>query len=327
MTVLVVCVACLAAICQLTAAGEVILAGLDVWITPPDGSTLASFADDPIPAGFFCQASEIFDGTIAFMGRPVEVVPQGSLGEADTLVLRTTDAELNAELEATTMAQVVAMNLVSIEPVETVCGPFNVAVTLNGPQPLTEMQIIQENAFGGTYHAPLTVNVTLSFTPVADPNATPLVLGRAVDFMASPTSTWAWLGGVSSGGAVEVDVDGDLVVDTLLPGTSNFSAGFLAIDDAQQSDCEPICHCDPYSKDPSTPSCYCAHLHCIYPAGCDPIAQNGTSGTSTTTTTTNGTSTSAKTGTLPDGGATADDDTSYRVPDEYVAAARQAACP
>jgi hypothetical protein len=194
------------------------------------------------------------------------------------------------------------------------------------------MRIVQENAFGGTYHAPLTVNVTLSFTPVADPSAKPLVLGRAIDFMASPTSTWAWTGGADSAGVVEVDVDGDSVVDTLLPGTSNFSAGFLAIDDAQPSDCDPICHCDPDSNDPSTPSCYCAHLHCIYPAGCDPIIHNGTSGTSTTTTTTNGTSTSAKWGTLPDAGVTpnasgTDDDTSYRVPDEYVAAAQHAACP
>lgn len=289
-------------------AGNVIYAGIDAWITPADGSTFASFKDDPIPAGFFCNESEIFDGVIAFKGKPVAVVPEGSLGGADTVVLRTSDAVFDAQSLTMTQSQVKALNLVSIDPVITSCGRFDVSVTLNGEQPLTDMVIVEESRYGGSYRAPLVVNVTMAFTPVEDPDAVPLVFGRVVDLMASPTSTWAYLGGIESNGSVELDTDGDAVVDLLVPGTSNFSAGYVQVDDLQR-DCEPICHCDPYSTDPSTPSCYCAHLHCILPAGCEPTVQTGT-------TTTTGTITNTTTKSLDD----------YQVPQQYIDAAQQAAC-
>lgn len=261
-------------------AGDVIYSGVDAWITPADGSTRASFKQDPIPAGFFCKGSEIFDGVIAFKGEPVVVSPDGSLGGADTIVLRTADAPFNARMTTTTLSQVKALQLVSIEPIETSCGRFDVAVTLNGEQPLTEMSITEADLNGGTYSAPLTVRVTMAFTPVELPEATPLVFGRVIDFMASPTSRWQYEGGLDSFGSVEVDTDGDRMVDDLVVGTSNFSAGFMMRPD-QRIDCEPICHCDPSSVDPQTPSCHCTHLHCIWPAGCQPITYVETNGVGT----------------------------------------------
>lgn len=54
----------IAALLVLPAGAATITNGIDAWVTPGDGSSFASFADDPIPAGFFCAGSEPFTGVI-----------------------------------------------------------------------------------------------------------------------------------------------------------------------------------------------------------------------------------------------------------------------
>jgi hypothetical protein len=46
-------------------AAEPIQRGIDVFTTPADGSTYYSFAQNPIPAGFFCKGSKAFTGRVA----------------------------------------------------------------------------------------------------------------------------------------------------------------------------------------------------------------------------------------------------------------------
>src|SRR3954467_9395271 len=149
----------------LLAAGEPIHNGVDLWMTVA-GFAQTSFANEPIPAGFFCEGSQPFTGTVKFRGAPLAVEPAGSLGTIDTVVRRLDEAKFNAKGEATTRIQLMARSLVSTKPIETSCGKYNVAVGLSGKQPVTTMKVFQTDAFGGTYTAPLALNVKAVFTPV-----------------------------------------------------------------------------------------------------------------------------------------------------------------
>src|ERR1700709_1249544 len=65
-------------------AGEVVHKGVDLWMTVA-GFAQTSFADQPIPAGFFCEGSQAFTGKVKFKGAPLTVEPAGSLGSIDTV--------------------------------------------------------------------------------------------------------------------------------------------------------------------------------------------------------------------------------------------------
>src|SRR3954468_2466989 len=146
-------------------AGEVVHKGVDLWMTVA-GFAQTSFAEEPLPAGFFCDSSQPFTGKVTFKGAPLAVAPTGSLGSIDTVVQRLDDATFNAKGEATTRIQLMALSLVSSKPIETSCGKYDVAVSLSGKQPVTTMKVFQTDAFGGTYTAPLALNVKAVFTPV-----------------------------------------------------------------------------------------------------------------------------------------------------------------
>src|SRR5882757_11215040 len=66
--------------------------GVDLWMTVA-GFAQTSFADQPIPAGFFCETSQAFTGMVKFKGAPLTVEPAGSLGSIDTVVRRLDDAK------------------------------------------------------------------------------------------------------------------------------------------------------------------------------------------------------------------------------------------
>ena len=102
-------------------AGEVVHKGVDLWMTVA-GFAQTNFADEPIPAGFFCENSQPFTGKVTFKGAPLAVEPAGSLGSIDTVVRRLDDAAFNGKGEATTRIQLMALSLVSTKPIETSCG-------------------------------------------------------------------------------------------------------------------------------------------------------------------------------------------------------------
>ncbi|HYL06339.1 MAG TPA: hypothetical protein VE075_09885, partial [Thermoanaerobaculia bacterium] len=141
--------------------------GVDLWMTVT-GFARTNFADDPIPAGFFCSASQAFAGTITFKGMPLAVDPPNSLGKMDTAVRRLDDAVFNDQGEAATRIQLMALSLASTQAIETSCGKYDVAVSLApGEQPITTMRLFRTQPLGGTYSAPLALNVRLVFTPVS----------------------------------------------------------------------------------------------------------------------------------------------------------------
>lgn len=206
------------------AAAEIhIQSGIDVWWTPADGATRADFQQQPIPAGFFCDGSAPYYGTIAFQGAPVVTSPEGILAGADTVIHRLDDVVLGDSGVGSTRVQVAALELRSISPVVTRCGTFNVSASLAGEQPITKMEITRKGEEGGSFAAPLSLNVRLTFTSANQRDSVERTLVQQVDLDAAPNSRW--LSSIDdrtrgAAGYVTVDSDGDGQPETRLPGTS-----------------------------------------------------------------------------------------------------------
>ncbi len=274
-------------------AGEVIHNGVDLWMTVA-GFAQTSFANDPLPAGFFCEGSQPFTGVVKFKGAPLAVEPAGSLGTIDTVVRRLDDAKFDAKGEAVTRIQLMALSLVSTQPIETSCGKYDVAVGLTGKQPVTTMRIFQAETSGGTYSAPLELNVKAVFTPVQGDKSGRREVTRRIDLGPSTNSVWAYLNLPRYPLGVRVDTNGDGRPDAVLPPSSNFLAGVSPavlkeapplprLASARSAD--PIacpagqcpyraCHCAAPDTNPpwnqSATGCAQDHLHCIWtcaPAG------------------------------------------------------------
>jgi hypothetical protein len=238
-----------------------ILSGIDLWSTPADGTTFVDFKITPIPSGFFCAGSAPFAGKILLKGAPIVAGRGNDLGKTDTIVQRLDDAVFNQQGRAATRVQVQALNLVGMAPVMTSCGAFNVRTVLDGPQPITRMRLVRQDPKGGTFVAPLALNVKLLFTPVDRPDARPLALRQSFAFNHNPIAPWT-LGRLASQARVhedfvKVDTDGDGKLDTLLPGTSNFTAGFGA---RQKAYYQSLCHA--YDEYDSTTDTYYTKKHC-----------------------------------------------------------------
>lgn len=246
------------------AADRVIQNGIDVWMTPADGSTFVDFAKTPIPAGFFCSGSAPFTSKVAFKGEPIVTGTPGALGTADTIVQRLDDAAFNKRGVARTRIQFRALSLKSLAPIETECGKFTVTATLDGVQPITRMVITRENKTGGRFTAPLALNVKVRFEPVGRVSREALEIPVAVRFPGTVKMPWQNAAAPVPAGFVLVDTDGDRVADTYLPDRSNFIAGLSspaasrkpgAIEKAYS------CHADANG-----------HTHCFWYNDCEPGA-------------------------------------------------------
>jgi hypothetical protein len=266
---------------------DVIHKGVDLWMTVA-GFAQTSFADEPIPAGFFCESSQPFTGKIVFKGAPLAIAPARSLGPIDTAVRRLDDARFDAQGTASTRIQLLALSLVSVKPIATSCGSYDVAVSLAGEQPITTMKIFQTEALGGTYSAPLALNVRAVFTPAGGDERGRREVTRRIDLGPGSRSVWAYVRAPQYPAGVKIDTDGDGRPDTALPASSNFLAGvspavlkgeaaeprLAATVDTTMPTCvegqcvHQSCHCNadrttwnPY--DPGT-GCDDVHMHCIY---------------------------------------------------------------
>ena len=202
----------------------VIDSGIDVWWTPADHSTRADFQGDPIPAGFFCRDSRPFHGSITFAGAPIATEPPNILQGADTVIHRLDDVAFDGAGIGETRVQVAALHLVSMAPVETRCGLFDVRATLVGEQPVTTMQIDYDGLQGGAYAAPLSLITRLTFTPVGEARGLARQIVKRIELDAAPDSVWTReIPGRTrnAAGFVAVDTVGDGRPDTLLPGTTS----------------------------------------------------------------------------------------------------------
>lgn len=247
----------------------VVDSGLDVWFTKADGRTFFSFADDPLPADFFCSGSEPFTGTLFFQGAPIATHPEGALGGADTILLRLDDAVFDEHGVAVTRLQMQALHFVGMELLENTCGKYRAEVVLAGDQPITQMRIYREETLayrdgalgmGGHFEAEVGVHAKLVFIPVGHRGEV-LEVARSVTF--PPRRTFIWSSRPQAPtpryqGFLVVDTDADGTPDTFLPGTSrNFSAGTVQVPHGagiversgalanRLMQCDPSCHCEP----------------------------------------------------------------------------------
>jgi hypothetical protein len=244
-------------------ADSVIQRGIDVFATQGDGKTFYDFAENPIPAGFFCKGSKEFTGRVAFKGLPLTTQPAGKLWNADTVVERLDDAVFNDKGVASTRLQFRALSLVSTAPIKTACGAFHVYVSLNGKQRVTTMSIRRTQQGGGDFIAPLAADVRMTFIPVKparNKGGRKLELTSSFTFDASPMP-WSLLPAAPAKGMapLTLDTDGDLTPDAQFPGTSNFLAG-QSPDRASMNKGTP-CACCPAE---APPLCHAndGHWHC-----------------------------------------------------------------
>jgi hypothetical protein len=239
-------------------ADTVIGRGIDAFTTVGNGTTFYDFANNPIPAGFFCKRSTPFTGRVTFRGLPLETGTPGALHGADTVIERLDDAVFDALGTAETRIQFRALSLVSMAPIKTACGAFHVYASLVGKQRETTMRINRTEAGGGNFIAPLAVNVRLTFISVKTPRQKAprkLELSGSFTFPASPIP-WSATGGAQTkrvGGSVLVDTNGDLTPETLLAGTANFWPGWTPGEQPAMMKgcrtCEPqTCHTDPSTQ-------------------------------------------------------------------------------
>jgi hypothetical protein len=248
-------------------ADPMIQRGIDLFTTTSNGTTYYDFAQNPIPAGFFCEKSAAFTGRVALKGLPLATGSPGQIWGADTVIERLDDAAFDANGTAVTRIQFRALSLVSVAPVKTACGAFHVYVALAGKQRVTTMTIYRTQEGGGSFVAPLAVNARITFIPVKparSKSARTLALTGSFTFPAS-SLPWSFRGGARTKriGSVVVDTNGDLTPDTLLPGTSNFLPGrspdrLTANKISDYGDCpcwEETCHIDPST----------GKEHCTYP--------------------------------------------------------------
>lgn len=250
------------------AAADLIQNGADVWETAT-GFTYSSFDKNPIPAGFFCPDSKPFTGKVSLQGEPLKTEPAGSLGKIDTIVRRLDDAAFDAKGESHTRIQLLALSLASVKPVDTGCGLYDVKASLAGEQPVTEMKILRTSEGGGTYVAPLELNVKLVFTPVNGKGERRELTNR-VNLGPGSNSFWSYAKAAPHG-PVRVDTNGDGTPDTLMPASSNFAAGVapattgIGTGTVQPAYCRyQSCHCAEFSTNPYEPNWYCEHLHCVW---------------------------------------------------------------
>ncbi len=260
---LTLAVAALALAAVPAAADDVIYGGVDAWKTV--AITHSTFADDPIPADFFCPGSAPFTGRVALRGVPIATEPEGALDGRDTLVGRLDDARFDAEGVARTRVALIALNLVSVEPVDTGCGRYEMRVVLDKEQPTTEMTIVRTNDLGGTFESPLAINTRVIFTPLAGGESREIA--RSVDLGPGSQSVWLESPRPAVAQKVTVDTDGDGVPDRELALRSNFKAGVAPVAETgpstQPALCQDVsCHCTRGSTDPYEPNDLCPHLHC-----------------------------------------------------------------
>jgi len=207
------------------AAEPVIYAGIDPWVTVPEGTSV-DFRHQPLPKGFFCKSSPAFTGAIWFRGVPL-ASDNPQLARYDTIVERLDDAVFDRRGVARTRFQVKALQLEGISTFKNRCGEYYVQVTLDGVQPVTTMRIIRENDEGGRFVLPVRINTKVIFTRVDDLDEK-LEFSYPVTFRPSPYHRWTYSDRLPDAKRLTratVDTNWDTRPDTSVPGTSNFAPG------------------------------------------------------------------------------------------------------
>ena len=231
-----------------SALAQNVLAGVDLWETRPGDTTFVfggSVECPPIPADFFEPGSEPFEGQVAFQGQPLQTIPSGILGSADTIVKRLTDAVLSptgCPSSDTVDIEIVALSLVSVQPITVGGFPpalWDVEMCLSSgtSQPVGSKTINKDCDEGGTFTAVIPVIPKFIFTRV-DPPHDQRILDYGLEGIGPiyyDVTDGHWLYNdlsfnvLTSPGGLLVDHDCNGVIDAAVGPGSNFYPGLEAV--------------------------------------------------------------------------------------------------
>ena len=222
--------------------------GVDLYTTPPGGTSYLDFSASPIPGGIFGVGADAFIGTITFKGAPIDQTLAGPLGPTDTIWRRDATASIGPGGSAAVPIEIVALSLVSVTPITVTYGggspeQWDVQVVLSNTVRQTRgtMTISQNGCScgeGGTFTASLPVLPRLMFTRTLPSPATadydfPTQSLSPVVFTSSgiwqPSNPGLALASLSS--PVLVEQDGDPATPPISTGvrsSSSFFPGFRA---------------------------------------------------------------------------------------------------
>ena len=198
---------------------------VDLFTTPPGGTTHQDFIGTPLPPGFFGPGSDPFAGDVVFKGVPLNTTPTGILGPTDAIVSRL--AQPNVPTVPSTDVvpiEIVALSLVSVSPITVTYNGgtsyelWNVNVHLSsGPQQRDSMTVNRTCPQGGTFTATLPVQPLFVFTRVQPPPVNPPIILDTYGMMPPivfTTRNGHWLNFdpgffiITSPGGLTVDHDG-----------------------------------------------------------------------------------------------------------------------
>ncbi len=152
-------------------AAAAVAPGFDLFETDP-GATAFAFNDEfTIPAGFFGQGSRPFSGVVRFGGDPLTRFQGKKTGDADTVVQRPQAAGVSPGTSATVPVQLVALSLVSIQPIQVSFDNgssqlFDVSVHLSPNRPSQgSATVSQTSVNGGTMSSGIQVFPVFDFVP------------------------------------------------------------------------------------------------------------------------------------------------------------------
>jgi len=129
--------------------------GKDIWVTPPNGQTVFTFAPGDLEALCGAAPSSTWNHQVAFQGVP----SQGQ--DWDTMINRLDNAVFNSTGIATTRVQVGTLAFQSTTTTVTPCGTLYFRVGLAGEQAVTNMTIQRTSAGGGVFSADINVSVEI----------------------------------------------------------------------------------------------------------------------------------------------------------------------
>jgi hypothetical protein len=246
-----------------TLAFDPIKRGVDLFATGATGTTVVSFANDPIPQEFFCKGSPTFFGQIKLQGVPLTTSPAFIAGETDTIVERLDDVRFSSDGRGTAEIRVIAIQLEEMSPLTIRCEDryhdFDVAVCLAAgvEQPVTKIEVFNTFGEGGFFKGELAVVVDIVFIDRLTGDVTPPI---QQDIFMRVLDDNRWLYKPGPGGAevpfwFGVDTKCDGQPDTGIPGTTNFFPGW----NPAMTDC--------YSKTVDDEGCHenpgGDHVHCV----------------------------------------------------------------
>lgn len=242
------------ALAALPASAQNLRAGLDLF-TSQQGSAV-DFSNNPLPSGFFPGCGSGFNGSISLTGAPIAA--SKNLGQTDTIVSRLDPTVFNGSGQGSTRLQITALCLKNNAWADPCGHTWKVSVRLDpsATQPIGGMAIQRTGAQGGTFGSSFSVLGEVSFTDGSTS------LGPVADSITLTTTSacWSYTPGtpsVSVAGPVTVDTDCDGTPETVLPGTSNFHAGWCP--GPSGPTWTPVTHDGPHPVGPAKPCPTPAH--------------------------------------------------------------------